>query len=164
MKKMLNPLITVILAIVQVSLLSDIKVFLVTTDMMLVCTVVCASTADRGMAYFNAAVAGVICDLYTGYSIGLYTALFIAATFFVTVMIKFMYKGSVVTTCVLSLIFTLIIQIFIYYVFYASKGSVNNSYVILKIMLPSSMLNFLTAFIIFPFYNAVNRKNNRNYY
>lgn len=164
MKKYLNILVTLILIVLQVTLFSRMKIFGLTVNLALICVIVVASLADTKVSLINALLSGILYDFYACYNVGWNLAMFIVIALLMVLIVKFMYKGSIVTTVTFTAIFTIITELILYGFGYLNNGNLYNSLIIVKIILPQAILNSLVSFVVFYIYKKFNKEKSKYRY
>ena len=161
MKKYINILITVLLLILQVTIFSRMKIFGLNTNLALIAVIVVASFSEGKISLLNAVITGILYDVYACYNVGWNLVMFSAVALIMMLVVKFMYKGSVVTTVIFTAIFTIITELVFYWLSYLSNGNVYNSWIIVKVVLPQALINSICSFILFYVYKKVNKEKNK---
>ncbi len=164
MKKYLNYVITLLLIILQVTLFSRMKIFGLNINFALISVVVVSSLANSKTSFINAVLAGIIYDVYACYNVGWNFLMFVIIALLMMLIVKFMYKGSVITTVVFTAIFTIVTEILFYWLTYLSNGNIYNSLIVVKVILPQAIINSLVSFILFYAYKNVNKEKNKYRY
>lgn len=164
MKRFLNILITVLLIILQVTVLSRIKIFGITVNLALAGIIIVACIADNVTAVLNAVISGVIFDVFAGYNVGCYLFAFVIIVALILLIIKFMYKGSLFTTLSMTAIFTILLEVALYYIFYLRNGEIYSSAILIKIIIPQTILNVIASLVLFGAYKKINKRNTKNLY
>lgn len=164
MKKYLNYIVTIVLILLQVTFFSRMKIFGLNINFALICVIVVASFTDSKTALTNAVVSGILYDVYACYNVGWHLVMFFAVTLLMILIVKFMYKGSVITTVVFTAIFTIITELVLYWLGYLINGNSYNSWIIVKIILPQAIINSFFSFILFYVYKKFNKEKNKYRY
>lgn len=164
MKKYLNFIITIFLIILQVTLFSRMKILGINVNLSLISVIVVASFAESKISIPNAIIAGILYDVYACYDVGWNLVMFSAIALIMMLVVKFMYKGSVVTTVVFTAIFTVVTELIFYWLSYLSNGNVYNSWIIVKVVLPQALINSICSFFLFYVYKKVNKEKSKYRY
>ena len=164
MKKYLNYIITLLLIILQVTLFSRMKIFGLNINFALISVIVVASLANSKTSFINAVLSGIIYDVYACYNVGWNFLMFVIIALLMMLIIKFMYKGSVITTVVFTAIFTIVTELLFYWLTYLSNGNIYNSLIVVKVILPQAIINSFVSFILFYVYKNVNKDKNKYRY
>ncbi len=164
MKKYLNVLVSLLLVVLQVTLFSRLKIFGLNVNFALICVIVVASLTDSKISIINAVVTGILYDFYACYNVGWNLTMFTVIALLMILIVKFMYKGSIVTAVTFTAIFTIITELILYWFGYLSNGNSYNSLIIVKIILPQAIINSIISLVVFYLYKKFNNENRKYRY
>ena len=164
MKKYLNLIVTILFIILQVTLFSRVRIFGLNINFALICVIVVASFADSKVSLLNAVMAGILYDVYSCHNVGLNLIMFSIIAVLMMLIVKFMYKGSVISTVVFTAIFTIITELILYFLTFLSSGNSYNSIMVVKVILPQAIINSFFSFVVFYLFKLFNKEKNKYRY
>lgn len=163
MKKFLNYVVTILLIVVQVTVLSRFKIAGLNFNLALTCVIIVSAVADVKTSIINAAVAGVLFDVFACYTVGWHLVMFTVISLLMYAMIKYMYHGSMVAVAVLTAVLTLITELILYNFGYTYPQNYG-SFAFLRYILPQIFMNTLSSLVLFPLYKKINETKTRYRY
>ena len=163
MKKLLNYVVTILLIIVQVTVLSRFKIAGLNFNLALACVIIVSAVADVKTSIANAVIAGVLFDVFACYSVGWHLIMFTVISLLMYAMVKYMYHGSMVAVAVLTAVLTLITELVLYNFGYNYPQNYG-SFAFLRYILPQIFINTVSSVILFPLYKNINKTKTRYRY
>ncbi len=163
MKKYMNIIITLLLILLQVTILNRIKIFGINYNMALVSVIIVSALSENKIAIINSIIAGILYDIFACYNVGWHLVMFLIITVFMSLMVKYMYQGSMITVAILTAIFTIITELILYNFGYAAPQNCG-SFAFLRFILPQTIINTLLSVILFPLFKKINKSKNKYNY
>ncbi len=158
MKKIFVFLVSVLMIILQVTLMSRFKFFGLNYGFALTSVIVVSCIYDTKTAIINSIVCGIVFDTYVSTHYGTYLAIFFIVALITMFISEFMYKGSLVTTIVITLILTILSELLMYYIFIVPQGMAYHSFALTKIIIPQALINSFITIIVFGIYKWLYNK------
>lgn len=163
MKKLLNIIITILLIIIQVTVLCRFKIAGLNFNLALVCVVIVSAVADVKTSIVNAVIAGVLYDVFACYTVGWHLIMFTVISLLMYAMVKYMYHGSFIAVAVLTAVLTLITELILFNFGFTYPQNYG-SFVFLRYILPQIFINTLSSLILFSLYKKINKNKERYRY
>ena len=159
MKKYLNILYTLLFILVQVTIISKFLIFGYNSNFALVCVIIVAALSDTNISVINAALAGVLYDVFACYNVGWHLIMFTIIALLMILIVKYMYHGSLISVALLTAVFTIITELILFNFGYDVKQNYA-SFAFLQFILPQTIINTVLSLLLFPIFKKINRKKN----